>query len=628
MTIVVRFLAGAAVLLGCGLGPSSAANAQKPNGSWAFEPLKAVQPPSVQDPSWCKTPIDQFVLAKLESNKLAPNPPADRRTLARRAALDLTGLPPSPELLNQFVQDRSANADERLIDELLASPHHGERWARFWLDSARFAESHGFEQDYDRTNAFHFRDFVIQAFNSNLPYDQFVRWQLAGDELAPDQPLALMATGFLGAGVFPTQLTEKEFESARYDELDDMVSTMGTTMLGLTIGCARCHDHKFDPISTREYYQLVSTFTTTIRSEIELKISPSASPTKVMVTSEGFKPMKHHADDRGFPHFYPQTHLLQRGDINQKKDVVSQSFLRLLMREGKTEQHWQRPPPPEWTRTSYRRLALANWITDADHGAGQLLARVIVNRIWHGHFGRGIVATPNDFGAQGDPPTHPELLDWLARDLIAHGWDLKHLHKLIMTSAVYQQGSTFAEPKAKVDPENRWLWRFAPRRLEAEAIRDSLLAVSGLLDRTMFGPGTLDPNMRRRSIYFFIKRSKLIPIMVTFDWPEPLASIGRRPTTTVAPQALLLMNNPTVRACATALAQRIAAEPSVAQGVQQAFHLTYARPPEPNELDLADNFIRVQTTRYQEAGRPDPAWLAWTDLCQSLLASNEFLYLP
>ena len=703
---------------------------------WSFQPLAAVEADG----------IDELWAAKLKENSLIPSEPADRRTLTRRAYLDLIGLPPTPEQMDSALRIPHSE----LVDELLASPHYGERWARHWLDAARFAESHGFEQDYDRKFAYHYRDFVIKALNADMPYDQFTRWQLAGDEIAPDDPLAMMATGFMGAGVFPTQLTEKEFESARYDELDDMASTMGTAMLGLTIGCSRCHDHKFDPIPMKDYYQLVSTFSTTIRSEIDLDLDPdryksdmaawevahakvadaktayetskpvltafeawlkndalkaretgawailefdeaksdqavttltpqpdgsllasgktpareiytlkasvsakqirffriealthdsmprkgpgragngnfalsdlkvfadgaelkivsvkatheqnkgnlsaasafdgdpsgtgwavdvggigkdqasvyafaepvdaaqlefrltfanngqhsmgrprlsiSAQPepplvvgegqsalltsafaaleagefkpehrkalfpifaakdakwteldtavtaslakkpapnlAKVQVSSEGLPPTKHHADGRGFPHFYPETHFLSRGDANQKGDVASQGFLQVLMRNGKSTADWQTAPPKDW-RTSYRRTALANWITDTENGAGHLLARVVVNRVWHHHFGRGIVATPNDFGLQGAEPTNQQLLDFLATRLVENGWKLKPLHREIMLSAAYQQSSAPNAEKAAVDPQNQFVWRFAPRRLEAEIL--------------------------------------------------------------------------------------------------------------------------------------------------------------
>ncbi|VAX40612.1 hypothetical protein MNBD_PLANCTO02-932, partial [hydrothermal vent metagenome] len=407
---------------------------------WSFQPLTVSRPPTVKNSSWVQTPIDRFILAKLEEKKIAPNPTTSKRLLIRRVYFDLIGLPPTPDQIETFVNNTDPEAYGKLIDKLLASKSYGERWASHWMDVARFAESHGYEQDSNRPNAYHYRDFLIKSLNADMPYDQFIRWQIAGDELAPKSPLAMAATGFLGAGAFPTQLTESEFESARYDELDDIVSTVGSGMLGLSIGCARCHDHKFDPIPARDYYRLMATFTTTIRANVqyntkthqfqslvtppkkkkgepEIKIKPNKNLITIQATTEGFKPMKHLADGRGFPHFYPKVYYLSRGDVTQKKEEVQQGFLQVLSRSGSKADQWKVPIPQGWKRTSYRRTNLANWLTDTKEGAGHLLARVIVNRLWQHHFGKGIVATPNDFGFQGDRPTHPELLDWLAVDL-------------------------------------------------------------------------------------------------------------------------------------------------------------------------------------------------------------------
>ena len=591
---------------------------------WSFQPLKTVQPPPVKQADWCRTDIDRFILAQLESLKLHPNPPADRLKLIRRAYFDLIGTPPTPEEVTSFINDSDPHAYEKLLDRLLASPHYGERWARHWMDVARFAESHGYEQDYDRPHAYHYRDFLIKALNSDLPYHQFIRWQLAGDELEPENPLALTATGFLGGGAFPTQLTEAEFESARYDELDDMTATTGVAFLGLSVGCARCHDHKYDPFPTKDYYRLAASFTTAIRSEIELELEPGQKPAKVQVTSEGFPHTKHHADDRGFPHFYPVTHVLHRGDVHQKQEEAKASYLQVLMRGGHDASHWQVAPPEGWTRTSFRRASLANWMTDVKDGAGQLAARVAVNRLWQHHFGRGIVATPNDFGFQGERPTHPDLLDWLASDFIAHEWQVKRLHELIVTSAVYMQSSDFDETRARLDRENQQLWRFTPRRLEAEAIRDSMLSVSGLLDEKMYGPGTLDANMKRRSVYFFIKRSKLIPLMMLFDWPEHLVSIGQRSTTTTATQALAFLNSPQGRQYAVGFAKRLPKEEPAA--IEMAFRISFGREPKENELTASTKFLEKQRSRYKEAGQKDAEPMALVDLCQALLSMNEFVY--
>jgi hypothetical protein len=648
--------------------------------------------------------------------------------LIRRAYFDLIGLPPAPEEVDAFVNDPDPAAYEKLIDRLLESPHYGERWARHWMDVARFAESHGYEQDYDRPNAYPYRDFLIKAFNQDLPYNQFISWQLAGDELAPNDQLAMTATGFLGAGAFPTQLTEMEFETARYDELDDMGNTLSTAFLGLSVGCARCHDHKYDPIPSSDYYRLLATFTKTIRNEVDIDLDPDGNrqkqaaftarrdelkqelnryeietgtsvleqfvtsydpavekaenPTdqkvkealtrlkqafdvnsedyrtaaawfastvpewqkrkqaleefekagaglnvlKAQITSEGLPHMSHHADDRGFPHFYPETYILNRGDVTQKKEVAAPAYLQALMSDGYDSDHWRVAPPEGWTRSSFARASLANWLTDPQHGAGDLLARVMVNRLWQHHFGHGIVSTPNDFGAQGERPTHPELLDWLAVDLIHHGWKLKRMHKMIMTSAVYMQNNAYDEQRAQVDRENRFLWRHMPLRLEAEPIRDSMLKISGLLDETMYGSGSLDSNMTRRSVYFFIKRSQLLPMMMLFDWPEHLVGIGQRASTTIAPQALAFMNSPQCRQYAEGFAHRIESLPKT-EGIARAYSIAYGRAPTDRETQLALEFVARQESAYQAAGQSSANVLALVDLCQTLMSMNEFVYI-
>lgn len=636
---------------------------------WSFRPLQKTAPPAVALKGWCRTPVDRYILAPVEAKGLRPNRVADRRTLLRRAYFDLIGLPPTPEETAQFLNDHSSGAWDRLIDRLLASPHYGERWGRHWLDLARFAESHGYEQDYDRPNAYHYRDFVIRALNQDLPYDTFVRWQLAGDELEPQNPLALAATGFLAAGTHATQITKSQVEKERYDELDDMLRTTGTAMLGLTVGCARCHDHKYDPIPTRDYYRMLSTFTTTVRSDYEVKLDPEGyrrererweadgraleaalkrsttsedrskiqlqldqhakreprdGTAKMLISSEGVPAVRTHTQGGDF---LEQTHFLKRGDPNQKGEVATQGFLQVLTRAPDGEKHWQAAPPPGW-RTSYRRRALAAWITDSDCGAGQLLARVIVNRLWQHHFGRGIVGTPSDFGVQGERPTHPELLDWLAAELIRNGWRLKPIHRLLMTSAVYMQNDDQPTAKVAADPANRLFARRSPERLEAEIIRDAILSVSGQLDGTLFGPGTLDQTMRRRSIYFFVKRSRLIPMMVLFDAPDSLQGLDRRAATTIAPQALLLMNNPAVRGYAESFAGCACAADAVpgAAAIRRSYLLALARQPAPAELAEGLRFLQEQTAAYRADAKPDPERRALADLCQALFCLNEFVY--
>jgi Protein of unknown function (DUF1549)/Protein of unknown function (DUF1553)/Planctomycete cytochrome C len=678
---------------------------------WAFQPLAKPAPPAVKNAAWAKSSLDRFILAKLEAAGIAPNPPAPRNVLIRRAYFDLLGLPPTPEEVDTFLNDKSPDAWPKLIDRILNSPHYGERWGRHWLDLARFAESHGFEHDSDRPTAFHYRDFVIEALNRDLPYNTFVQWQIAGDEYAPDDNLALKATGFLAAGVHSTQITKSEVEKHRYDEMDDELNTLSTAMLGLTVGCARCHDHKYDPIPARDYYRMLSTFTTTVRSEIELKPHPeeyvkaktafdlahqpfvakltqfekellSARLTsweekkpdnlkipapileilkikgderkaeqqsellkwyraidaewkkldlqvqehakkaplvpKMLVATEGLPPVRLHTqgDD-----FFKETYFLRRGDPDNKEGVAPQGFLQVLMPGPDAAKRWQMPPPDGW-RTSYRRRALAEWITDVDQGAGALLARVMANRLWQHHLGRGIVATPSDFGVRGEAPTHPELLDWLARELIANGWKLKAMHKLIMTSAVYMQGSALDEAKAKVDRENKLCWRMPPRRLEAEVIRDAILAVGGQLDPKMFGPGTLDEGSKRRSIYFTVKRSKLMPMMIIFDAPEALGGMAERPTTTIAPQALHLLNNPRMRDCAKTFAQRLGSG-KLPDAVQVAYRIALARNPSADEMSDGLAFVNEQMATYEGADRRERAL---TDFCQVLLCLNEFIY--
>ena len=628
---------------------------------WAYRALQKVEPPAVKAIDWSRNPIDRFILAKLESAKIVPAADADKRTLLRRVTFDVTGLPPTVEEVEAFVADGSSNAYERIVDRLLAAPAYGERWGRHWLDPARYAESHGFEHDYFRPNAYHYRDFVIKALNADMPYDQFAKWQIAGDELAPNDPLALAATGFLGAGVFPTQITNSEAERIRYDAMDDMLATTGHAMLALTVGCARCHDHKFDPIPTKDYYRLLSAFTTTVRAEVEYdfgtpdqkaiqaafdaklkplqdelkkfkpadaahkelqtkiaeleKTRPKSTKTIIQATTEGKKPMRHHTADGAIPDFYNSTYLLKRGDADQKDGEVSLGFLQVLSR--KPEANWIAPKPSTAT-TSLRRTGLANWMTDTTDGAGALAARVMVNRLWHHHFGRGIVSTLNDFGYQSEAPTHPELLEWLANDLVAGGWKLKRVHKLMVMSRTYRQSGIPSREAANSDPENK-LWGHRPkRRLEAEAIRDNWLAVSGQLDPAMYGPGLAEESMKRRSIYFRIQRSQLIPSLQVFDWPDTLTSASARSTTTVSPQALLFLNNPNVRAAANAFAAKLKphADKGLSAVVDAAYRAAFGRPPTKDEMDAGAEYLTKR-------GKLDKALQEYALVLFSL---NEFIY--
>ncbi|MBI3861949.1 MAG: PSD1 domain-containing protein [Planctomycetia bacterium] len=864
---------------------------------WSFQPLKESAPPEVPASPWAKTPIDRFILARYAEHGLTANGPASREKLIRRVYFDLIGLPPTPEQAADFLADTSPDAFDRLVDRLLASERHGERWARHWLDAARFAESGGYEFDGFRPGAYHYRDWVIRAINGDLPYDEFVRMQIAGDKLQPGLHGAA-ATGYLVAGPFPGQITAKTEERIRYDQLDDMIMTIGGSMLGVTLGCVRCHDHKYDPIPQQDYYGIAAALGRTAHGpltfdpdpaatqralnlhaaehEIRLaawrkfaveelparlarwqqeslpKLPPqprwqvltpqnvSADDTWLSTTDQGvvvfvgprrknadtyvvtthtwqknlvalrldaftdnsmprkgpgfggdgsftlgdFKvtaspldpksteppvtlklkailaafeepgqPLKNVVDDNpasfwranadggkdnaalfeiegGFQGFAAGTQLtfslkfvsdglgrfrlaastepgaptwagevapqhageiksilaangnllpeslrepmvrwfgpfdetagrlcqavddharakprapltdvytavaggrdvffLRRGEVDSKLGQAQPAFLQVLSATPNTREKWL-PTPPEGQPALDPRVGLANWITDAQDGAGALLARVIVNRLWQHHFGRGLVNTPNDFGAQGERPTHPELLDWLARELIRGGWKLKPIHKLIVHSAVYQQANEVSPANLKADPLNQYLWHYRPRRLEAEVIRDSLLAAGASLDTTMYGPSILD-NVPRRSIYLRVKRSELIPFMTMFDAPEPAQSIGERISTTVPTQALAMMNSPFVRQQAERLSRRIRSTPEVPipAAIDNAYQIAFCRPPTAAERERMLAFIERQATGGAAPQTETPQTeTALVEFAQVLLCLNEFVY--
>jgi Protein of unknown function (DUF1553)/Protein of unknown function (DUF1549)/Planctomycete cytochrome C len=722
-----------------GPGSQSEAIVLKEHPHWAFQRLRPVEPPPVKDHSWVKTQVDRFILAAQETQGLFPNQMASRPKLIRRLYFDLLGLPPSVDEIEIFVRDTSLNAVEQLIDRLLASPHFGERWGRHWLDAARYADSAGYEEDRPRPGAFHYRDFVIRAFNEDLSYDLFLKWQLAGDLVEPDNPKIVAATGFLTAApdVRPDFVNFRKKD--RYDELDDIVATTGSAVLGLTLGCARCHDHKFDPVPARDYYRMLAFFNSTERFERPLdKAEGEAHARSTAEYEERLKTAKQKLDDwikaqkaplrlekiaalsiseeekgllrmpqdesnskqknlldqfmkeieisdkvlRGKlqenalaewdaladavkkientkPPDIPRAltlrdgqpkkaYLLERGDPEREKTEVNPGVLTVLTRGE-----------PFYLRNGHSRLALAEWIVDAEHGAGALAARVIVNRLWQHHFGRGLVATPGDFGLRGEPPTHPELLDWLASELIRSGWQLKSLHKLILMSAVYQQSAAYDERRAKLDPANRLWWRREPVRLEAEVLRDSILSVSGTLNRKLYGPAVkprMDPDAIvfadarydqwpkevkegpatwRRSIYIFTKRSNLFPFLQTFDAPRAIGSCARRDLTTVPTQGLALLNDAFVREQARLFAERVlwesAADP--ASRVARVYALALGRKPSQSELRKAAGFLKDQAKQYQDDLGSDSTSLsrssvsALADFCQVLLASNEFSYI-
>ena len=586
---------------------------------WSLRPLRDPKVPAPGD-GWARNPIDRFIAARQVDAGVSPAPEAAPHVLLRRVSFGLVGLPPSRKDVTAWAASYSDDVYEACVDRLLDQPQFGERWARCWLDVARFAESSGFEMDHDRPDAWRFRDFVIQAMNADVPYDEFVRLQLAGDHLYPGDARAAIATGFLVAGVENLIQTRKDFVQQRYDKIDDFVSTVGTGLLGLSLGCARCHDHKYDPISQREYYQVAASFASTISTvrsfrqdgkTIKSFVATETAHKKIYmsVTSEpSFK---------GLPSIPARVHFLVRGDPDNQREVVQPGFPAVLSRGAVSK----RVTDPSGKGQVNGRVALARWITDTKDGAGELLARVIVNRLWHHHFGRGLVGTPSDFGTRGERPTHPDLLDWLATALLRNKWRLKPVHKLIMMSATYRlafRGAAAEEAfvqNSNRDPGNRLLWRREPRRLDAEAIRDNLLSVGGRLDLEMFGPGTLKQNGPRRSIYLTIKRSRLIPWLQLFDAPDSLQGVGQRQATTTAPQGLAMLNSPLVDSCVAGMVARLREKhlDNLEDYIREGFLLAVGREPLAEETTLCRELL--------VPGNPD----AKRDFCQMLLCLNEFI---
>jgi hypothetical protein len=695
---------------------------------WAFQPVRRPEVPAVKDSAWSSLPIDRFIRAAQEAKGLRPSSRASRETLIRRVTLDLIGLPPSPDDIKRFAADSSPDAYEKLIDRLLASPHYGERWGRHWLDLARFAESDGFEHDAVRPHAWRYRDYVVRAFNADKPYDRFIREQIAGDELFPGDPDALTATAFNLLG--PDMVDSADQIQRRRNTLNDMTDTTALTFLGLTMGCARCHDHKFEPISHRDYYSLQAFFapakfrndlpvpttrereifeasmreyneqTKTLQSQIaELeapyrktlydrklaKLSPEAQAAHLTpkeqrtteqenqiqetaellnITSKELvaamtKPHRdRHAELlnelKPFPKPKPlpaslalqagtpvKTHVLFRGDYTQPTEEVTPAFPEVLRSKGTS---------PASTRPAQAsRSVLANWIASPDH---PLTARVMVNRIWQHHFGRGLVPTSSDFGTHGQKPTHPALLDWLASEFSARGWSVKHMHKLMLLSATYQQSSSPEQsvadhgvasktPAADVDPENRLYWRMNRLRLEGEAIRDSLLAISGQLNAKMGGPGVYPPipqelfegakgwtpnadprDHARRSVYVFVRRNLRFPFLEVFDAPDNNLSCPTRESSTTAPQSLTLLNADEVISAAGHTAKRILTEiPERGEGegatalakarINFAYHLILGRAPSEKERALSQEFL-VRSPLHE--------------LCRALFNLNAFVY--
>jgi hypothetical protein len=632
--------------------PREAALGSGSGEHWAFAPIRKVEPPA--DPEgWSNSPIDRFLRARLRQHGLTSAGPADRHTLIRRASFDLTGLPPTPEEVDAFLADRSPHAWPRLVDRLLASPAYGERWGRHWLDVARYADSGGFEADHYYPSAWKYRDYVIRSFNSDKPFDRFLQEQVAGDELWPVDRDAVIATALycVGPALAESAMISNQLE---YEWLTDAADTTAAAFLGLTVGCARCHDHKYDPISQKDYFALQAIFAASDRP-FPAKVRLLRIKALNGLLSDAPVPKKLENDPRctlqteektGFRLFHRsaplEVHRLARGELNKPLEQVAPAFPQALD-NGDYRSVFSGVPAAK------RRAALARWLTSRDN---PLTARVLVNRVWGWHFGEGIVRTANDFGAQGELPSHPELLDWLASDFMRHGWGLKRLHRVIMLSRTYQMesrvpaGSHGAELKA--DPSNRLLWHFPRRRLEGEAIRDHLLACAGTLHRQAFGPPVVPPLGReeltglfdargkwsvtkdqsqhtRRSVYLLERRTFIYPLFSAFDPPEVMTSCQRRIVTTVPTQALALLNSPLAREQSLAFARRLLRECGDRQPaiVSRAWRLAFGRPISREEEKRALAFLKKRT-----AGRDDSSMreAAVAELCLALFNANEFVY--
>jgi hypothetical protein len=718
---------------------------------WAFAPVQRPRVPTPRDRGWVRTPVDTFVLARLEQHGLEPAPPADRRTLLRRVYLDLIGLPPTPEEQRAFLDDPSPNAYEKVVDRLLASPHYGERWARHWFDVVRYADTNGYERDGAKPHAWRYRDYVIDSFNRDKPYDRFVTEQVAGDELDGPSAETQTATTFLRLGTWDDEPAEPLVD--RYDQLDDVLGTTAAAFLGVTLRCARCHDHKFEPFSQVDYYRMLAVFEplkrpqkgradldlpvgnpaevaayreATTRADAETAAlwkqvdaleqailarraaerNPDAVPKIDLPPPEAVAALRVEPDrrtlaqsglvlkysdalvfrerevragttpeeaeqcdrlekqiaalnaarPRELPRAYiweedgptaPVTHVLHRGDPGKPRQAVESGVPAVLVPR-------QPEPPRPLAGSTGRRRWLTRWLTRPDN---PLVARVMVNRIWQHHFGRGLVATANDFGTMGEPPTHPELLDWLAAEFVARSWSVKALDRLIVLSSTYRTAAGDRPGVGKADPRAALLGRWRPRRLEAEAVRDSLLAVSGRLNPEMGGPGVYPPLPRavlegqsrpgdgwgksdareaaRRSVYVFEKRSLAVPELEVLDAPDTTSSCEQRIVSTVAPQALTFLNGEFANEQARALAERLRREAGAdpAAQLRHAFELALCRSPRAEELQAGLAFLSTQERqieadlREQKQDAADAGRKALEAFCLVLLNTNEFVYL-
>jgi hypothetical protein len=643
---------------------------------WAFRRIAPPKVPAVKEVDLLRTPVDAFVLAALERKKVTLAPPADRAILLRRLMFDVIGLPPRPEEIERFVADCSPDAYPRAVERLLASPQYGERWGKYWLDVAGYADSNGyFNADSDRPFAFRYRDYVIRAVNSDKPFDQFVREQLAGDELSgdvPGKPITrqtvelLTATHFLRNGQDGTSESDGNPDERRTDRATALQSTLQITMnalFGVTIQCARCHDHKFEPVSQTDYYRLQSVFYPAFPAYdpdhwVMPKDRVRELPLKSDVAPTPPRPAKRKKAKQGKPLMTvkpsdayklacvtdlmpqpPALRLLNRGNYGDFGPAVVPAGLSVLC-DGAPELQVKVPYPG--SHSTGRRLAFARWLTDPDSRASGLLARVTVNRIWQKHFGTGIVATPDNFGLSGSPPSHPELLEYLAHAFRESGWSLKAIHRLILLSATYQQSSEARNDALAADPNDRLLSRFPLVRLDAEALHDAMLAVSGELSDRLYGPyvptdrgddGSVvvsdgQEGACRRGIYLQQHRTQVATILELFDAPVIVNNCPVRSTSTVPLQSLALLNSAFVRSRAAAFASaaraRTSAGDGLADGVRRTLVAAFGRQPTPVEERESLQFLREQTDAYHTTKTASER--AWNDFCQMLLASNAFLY--
>lgn len=742
--VVVTFIN--CIFISCWVSTSGFAEEVRQSEShsdWAFrEPVK-MRPPAVADSTRVKNPIDSFILSRLEKEGLALNRPEQPNRLLRRLTFGLTGLPPS--LSDQTAFQNEAEY-ERAVDRLLASPGFGNRWAQHWLDVVRFAESDGFKSDVHRPNAYRYRDYVIRAFNNDLPYDQFVTQQLAGDELEPHNPQAIIATGL--NRLYPDEDNAANLFQRRQEILDDITEATGLTFFGLTMGCAQCHDHKFDEILQEDYFRLQAFFAPLVPKDDYLLASPeqqAAYDAKMDAWQAATKDLRAEmdqllfeerekatayslskfepaiqacyrkpADERNpyeeqiariaakqvnkatrpgalakklskedkqtyaeleavlkdFDHLKPEplpsamvvsnlsrsppTHLLDGGSWKNPLDKVEPGFPVSFNEPEPLIKLVSSRQQANGSAGTGRRTALARWLTSGHH---PLTARVIVNRLWQHHFGRGIVGTPNDFGIQGEPPTHPELLDWLAVELVENEWSLKHIHRLIVTSETYRQSSTIDSSSAnalamQIDPNNSLWWHAEQKRLEGEAIRDAMLAVSGQLDTRMFGPSSKPKlpegiskryawkpdeklaDQRRRSVFVLAKRNMRFPLFDAYDLPDMFNSCGRRTQSTTTPQALMLLNSETTLELASNWASDLHSR-FAHQGdqlIERVYQLAFARMPTPDQRQQALEFLQTNESPSTDAAesrlvsKRGISAEAISDFCHAIFNCNEFVY--